>query len=192
MESLAMYAAKNKVGNMVGSFKQQGQYKWDEYNFPPVINLFHLDISELPHGRKVGMRFIMIGLYALLIMSLTNFAFSIILTIFSPKSEWKWILLSFVNIAIFIVLFLMIAQRSFKAIAMKDGKCLYLLFGGGVIFLCIFFAVFPLAFFHGFIAMIFRNPRIFFYIFAPIESVCWLITGGLLGFGIFRGKQVWL
>jgi uncharacterized membrane-anchored protein YitT (DUF2179 family) len=206
MDSFATFAVKNKVGGMISNFKQQQQtqYNWDNYNYPPKINLFHLDITELPEGNRfvrcmvsiifttfrVGMRFIMFGLFSLLIMGVANLAFSIILTFFAARENWKWILLSLVNIPLLIVIFLFYAQRSFKAIALREGGCCYLGIGGGICLLCLFFALFPLAFFHGIISMAFRKPGTFFYIFSPIESVCWLVTMGLLAFGIFRGKKV--
>jgi hypothetical protein len=132
----------------------------------------------------------MLGSYGLLFMSVANLITSIIITVFNAKENWKWIFLSLVNILLFLVLFLKLTQVSYETIAKKEGTCCFKIFSGLACFISGFYSVFPLAFCHGFIAMIFRKPTTIFCIISPIESCCWLIVMGLIGFGTYRGCKV--
>jgi hypothetical protein len=54
MNSLGEYVVKNKISTLKNEYKPKSKYDWDNYNYPPFVKLYHLDISELPEGYRLA------------------------------------------------------------------------------------------------------------------------------------------
>jgi hypothetical protein len=51
MNTLGEFVVKGKL-NEIRNMKPQSRYDWDNLNFPPLLHLYHVNISELPDRHR--------------------------------------------------------------------------------------------------------------------------------------------
>ena len=118
MDKFAMNAMKSSVNSQVSNMKaslSSSPIKWENFNYPPLLNLIHYSSEELPDSIKRLVKCIHSSFLILILILIINVVNCIVQT--SQDGEGINIFYSFLNILIFVPLALFTFYRGYKGLA---------------------------------------------------------------------------
>ncbi|KAA6391167.1 MAG: hypothetical protein EZS28_013306 [Streblomastix strix] len=185
--SVAKFAVRNAMGTNTPNSGKKQQFNWNNYNFPPIIRIIHFDLTELPDGERLGVRCAFWSVNIMVITAVINFIMCIAAAAVAKGDYWKWLILSLINIIIFVMLHLFVTNFSYRAVALRNSTPILYYIGQALVCVLGFvYFLLPYIFFHGLISIGGKRPgnKTFWVVCPIIEAICWLgsIVLGVIAF----------
>eukprot|EP00923_Selenidium_pygospionis_P007156 GHVN01012281.1.p1 GENE.GHVN01012281.1~~GHVN01012281.1.p1 ORF type:complete len:234 (+),score=31.96 GHVN01012281.1:225-926(+) len=177
----------------------QPEIDWVDFNYPPLLRLFHFNLAELPDRMRSIVRWIHISFLVALLVMMINFIDVIILAALGLQNGWWNLIYSLLNFFIGAPLGCFVFYSGYKALAKNDSKIKfrYLIMQGVLIALYVVFALIPFGPFNGFIALALMGDGKLYHFASSggsgfaivviiVESLGWLISAGIAGLCVWK------
>lgn len=180
---------------------EQPQIDWANFNYPPLIRLFHFDLAELPARTRVIVRWIHISFLIALVIMIVNFIDNVVLAALGLKGGWWNLAYSLLNIMIGAPLGCFVFYTGYKGLAKNESKeqFRYVVMESALIAAYVIFALIPFGPFNGLIAFaMMGTDRLYhfesggakgFAIFViALESIGWLLSAAIAALCTWKVK----
>eukprot|EP00449_Zooxanthella_nutricula_P002001 CAMPEP_0198509724 /NCGR_PEP_ID=MMETSP1462-20131121/13739_1 /TAXON_ID=1333877 /ORGANISM="Brandtodinium nutriculum, Strain RCC3387" /LENGTH=240 /DNA_ID=CAMNT_0044239035 /DNA_START=43 /DNA_END=765 /DNA_ORIENTATION=+ len=177
------------------------EIRWEDYNYPPVLELIHFDVTELQYKLRKVVRLLNFGFVLMSCTCLLNFTDSLMLNVVADTDKFRtrWVLQSFLQAAVLPPAAFVTFYLGYRGLAVPDPILVhrYQLAQIALGLISVLFALVPYDCVNGLLTLATDKPyssdgqaNVFWIIAIAVESFLWMLNAALALLNVVQVRRM--